>query len=42
MGILAGGIFIIDLLMPLGVAAGVLYIAVVLLSLRHQDSQLPM
>ncbi len=42
MGVLAGGIFIIDLLIPLGVAAGVLYLAVVLLSLRHRDSQLPL
>ncbi len=42
LGILAGGIFVIDLFIPLGVAAGILYIAVVLLSLRHQDSQLPL
>lgn len=42
LGAVAGGIFIIDLLIPLGVAAGVLYIAVVLLSLRHQDSHLPL
>lgn len=41
-GILAGGIFVIDLLIPLGVAAGVLYIAVILLSLRYRDSQLPL
>ena len=40
LGILAGGIFVIDLLIPLGVTTGVLYIAVVLLSLRYRNSQL--
>lgn len=39
-GAIAGGIFVIDLFIPLGVAAGVLYIAVVLMSLRHRNSQL--
>lgn len=34
------GIFIIDLLIPLGVATGVLYVAAVLTSLRHRNSQL--
>ena len=41
-GILAGGIFVIDLFMPLGVAIGVFYLAVILLSLRHHNSQLSM
>jgi PAS domain S-box-containing protein len=35
-------IFIADLAFPLGVAGGVPYILVVLLSLRHRDSQLPL
>ncbi len=39
-GAVASGIFVIDFFTPLGVAAGVLYIAAVLMSLRHQNSQL--
>ncbi len=41
-GAAAGGIFLIDLFIPLGIATGVLYTAVVLLSLRYRDSQLPL
>ena len=42
LGAIAGGIFAIDLLIPLGVATGVLYVAVVLMSLRVQHSELPL
>ena len=42
LGGIATGIFVIDLFIPLGVAVGVLYVAVVLMSLRHRDSQLPL
>jgi len=38
MGLVAGGIFILDLLIPLGVAVGVLYVAAIFMSLRHQNS----
>ena len=41
-GAVAGGIFLIDLFIPLGVAVGVLHITAVLLSLRHRDTQLPL
>jgi len=39
-GVIASGIFVIDLFIPLGVATGVLYIAAVLPSLRHRNSHL--
>ncbi len=39
-GVLAGGIFVIDLLIPLGVAVGTLYIIIVLVSLLYQNSEL--
>ena len=40
MGTIAGGIFVLDLLIPLGVATGVLYVAVIFMSLRYWNSQL--
>ena len=41
MGMAAGLIFVMDLMHPLDVGGGVPYIAVVLLSLRHRNRQLP-
>ncbi len=40
LGGLAAGIFLIDLIIPLGVATSVLHVAVLLLSLRYRNSQL--
>jgi hypothetical protein len=40
--LLASGIFIIDSLIPLGVAAGVLYIIIVLISLWSKNGKIPL
>ena len=41
MGLTASGIFLADVFLPLGVAAGVPYILVILLSLRQRDTRVP-
>ena len=41
LGLIATIIFIIDVMVPLGIAGGIPYILVVWLSFRHQQSQLP-
>ncbi|MDR4486645.1 MAG: hypothetical protein R3B83_03840 [Nitrospirales bacterium] len=40
LGLLIGAVFIIDLLTPLGIVDGILYILVVLCTLPHRNTRL--